>query len=117
MKIQVKAESMLASLNVTESKNEQIQVENETIVTGGSASDYDVLINKPSINGVKLEGDKSLDELGIKEYTFKEGLKVNTKREVSVDVSNEVEEDNTKPITSAAVFTTVGNIDVLLKTI
>lgn len=30
-----------------------------------SASDYNMLINKPSINGVVLIGDKSLDDLGI----------------------------------------------------
>ena len=36
---------------------------------------------------------------------------------LSVDVASEVDEDNTKPITSAAVFTEVGNINVLLSLI
>lgn len=33
---------------------------------------------------------------------------------LSVDTASEVEEDNTKPITSAAVYTEVGNINALL---
>lgn len=36
---------------------------------------------------------------------------------ISVITTDEVEEDNTKPVTSAAVYTEVGNIGVLLKTI
>lgn len=36
---------------------------------------------------------------------------------LSVNTADTVEEDNTLPITSAAVQTTVGNIEVLLKTI
>ena len=36
---------------------------------------------------------------------------------LSVNTTNQVEQDNTLPITSAGVFTTVGNIEALLKTI
>ena len=36
---------------------------------------------------------------------------------LSVNTTNDIEQDNTLPITSAGVFTTVGNIEVLLKTI
>lgn len=36
---------------------------------------------------------------------------------MSVDTTNEVDKDNTKPITSAAVDATLGNLDILLKTI
>lgn len=36
---------------------------------------------------------------------------------ISVITTNNVEQDNTKPITSAGVYTTVGNINELLKTI
>lgn len=36
---------------------------------------------------------------------------------LSVDVVNDAEEDNTKPITSAAVYTEIGNINSLLHTI
>lgn len=36
---------------------------------------------------------------------------------LSVNTTNSMEQDNTQPITSAGVFATVGNIEVLLKTI
>ena len=36
---------------------------------------------------------------------------------LSVNTTDMVEQDNTLPITSAGVYTTVGNIEVLLKTI
>lgn len=46
-----------------------------------------------------------------------ENLKINEDGVLSVDTATEVEEDNTRPVTSAAVQTTVGNIEILLKTI
>lgn len=36
---------------------------------------------------------------------------------LSVNTTNDMEQDNTLPITSAGVFATVGNIEALLKTI
>ena len=36
---------------------------------------------------------------------------------LSVNTTNNMEQDNTLPITSAGVFATVGNIEALLKTI
>lgn len=36
---------------------------------------------------------------------------------ISVQTAPNVEKDNTKPITSAAVYTEVGNINILLQTI
>lgn len=49
-------------------------------------------------------------------YKIGHGLKVidNT---LEVDAAEKVEQDNTLPITSAAVYTTVGNIEILLGTI
>lgn len=47
-----------------------------------------------------------------------DGLKLDLETNtLFVDTASEVEADNTKPITSAAVYTTVGNIEVLLSTI
>lgn len=46
-----------------------------------------------------------------------ENLKITEEGVLSVDTATQVEQDNTKPITSAAVHTEIGNIDVLLKTI
>ena len=37
-------------------------------ITKEGTTDYEALTNKPSINGVKLTGDKSLSDLGINEY-------------------------------------------------
>lgn len=56
----------------------------------------------PSSGGYRIGGGLKLD------------VETNT---LSVDTADEVEEDNTLPITSAAVYTTVGNIEVLLGTI
>jgi len=50
-------------------------------------------------------------------YEIGQGLKVNEKNELVVDTTNNVEQDNTKPITSAGVFTVVGNVEALLDTI
>lgn len=44
-----------------------------------------------------------------------ENLKIDENGVLSVDTATEVMQDNTKPITSGAVFTEVGNIEVLLK--
>lgn len=49
-------------------------------------------------------------------YEIGDGLKV-VDGTLMVDTVNDVEEDNTKPITSGAVYTTVGNIDALLQLI
>lgn len=49
-------------------------------------------------------------------YEIGHGLKV-TGNTLEVDTAEEVEQDNTLPITSAAVYTTVGNIEILLGTI
>ena len=46
-----------------------------------------------------------------------ENLKINAAGVLSVDTAAAVEQDNTRPITSAAVYTEVGNINALLETI
>lgn len=65
--------------------------------TTGGASSWDDLTGKP------------FDTLGT-------GLKVEDGT-LMVDTADEVEQDNTKPITAAAVYTEVGNINALLATI
>ena len=49
-------------------------------------------------------------------YKIGYGLKVEDNT-LMVDAADAVEKDNTKPVTSAAVFTEVGNINALLATI
>ena len=51
-------------------------------------------------------------------YTIGDGLKLDAATNtLSVDTADAVEEDNTKPVTSAAVYTEVGNINAMLATI
>lgn len=52
-----------------------------------------------TLGGVKIGENLKIDENGV----------------LSVDTASEMAEDNTKPITSGAVYTEVGNIEVLLK--
>ena len=51
-------------------------------------------------------------------YQIGDGLKLDAETNtLSVDTADAVEKDNTKPVTSAAVYTEVGNINALLATI
>ncbi|MCI7135250.1 MAG: hypothetical protein MSA04_09540 [Clostridiales bacterium] len=51
-------------------------------------------------------------------YTIGDGLKLDAATNtLSVDTAAAVEKDNTKPVTSAAVYTEVGNINAMLATI
>ncbi len=51
-------------------------------------------------------------------YRIGHGLKLDqSTNTLSVDTADQVEQDNTLPVTSAAVAATVGNIEVLLGTI
>ena len=54
-----------------------------------------------TLGGIIVGSDLSITENGV----------------LSVDKANVVQEDNTKPITAAAVYTEVGNINALLATI
>lgn len=81
------------------------------------SNNYEDLENKPSINGTILIGDKTAEELNLQEKLNK-GDNIEIKDNViSVITTNDVEGDNTKPITSAGVYTIVGNINVLLQII
>lgn len=59
-------------------------------------------VNNLDISGVVIETDETLSYLN--------GV-------LSVNTADEPEADNTLPITAAAVHTTVGNIETILKTI
>ena len=51
-------------------------------------------------------------------YTIGHGLKLDAETNtLSVDMADKIEQDNTLPITAAAVYVEVGNINALLKTI
>lgn len=87
----------------------------QNVVSG--ATNYNALSNKPKINGVELVGNKTTEDLGIQSNLIA-GDNIEIKEnKISVLTADKVEQDNTKPITSAAVYTEVGNINVLLQTI
>lgn len=115
MTVQIKSVPNTAKITVNARDGTgNIKLTNETIVTGGGSNDYNTLINKPTINCVTVEGNKTLEDYG--NWKIGDGLKISD-QVVSVDTATDVEQDNTKPITSAAVYVTVGNIDSILKTI
>lgn len=62
----------------------------------------DYLKENPPSGGVNFKPDHTL--------TLKDGI-------LSVNTTDQMEQDNTLPITSAGVYATVGNIEALLKTI
>lgn len=81
----------------------------EALETMGGATDEQVatavekyLERNPIDTGVQFETDNTL--------TLKDGI-------LSVNTTDQMEQDNTLPMTSAGVYTTVGNIEALLKTI
>lgn len=51
------------------------------------------------------------------QYKIGHGLKVTGGDTLEVNTTDEVEQDNTLPITASAVYATVGNIEILLGTI
>ena len=90
---------------------------NATLVEGGvpaGTTDYEKLKNKPSINGVELNGNVTLEQLGL----IGNGLKYDKEtNQLAVNMADDVEQDNTLPCSSSLVYQTVGNIQELLKTI
>lgn len=50
-------------------------------------------------------------------YKAGENIEITSDGTINVLTTNEAEQDNTKPITSAGCYTIVGNIEALLKTI
>ena len=75
-------------------------------------------------NGVSEEQIASAVEKYLDEHPVDSGVDFETDRTLklengilSVNTTNDMEQDNTLPITSAGVFATVGNIEALLKTI
>lgn len=81
-------------------------------------------IDRIEQNGVSEEHIQNAVEKYLEENPIDAGVQFETdptlKLEngiLSVNTTNQMEQDNTLPITSAGVFATVGNIEALLKTI
>lgn len=63
------------------------------------------------------EVQKVTEYVGGLPYTAGDHIDITPEGKISVLTADEVETDNTRPVTSAAVATQVGNIEILLKTI
>ena len=48
------------------------EIDTDIEITMGGTNDYNDLMNKPSIEGVELVGDKTLEELGVEALTPQE---------------------------------------------
>ena len=77
--------------------------------------------NTPNANGLKMIDADISDGIifvntGGSSYEIGDGLKLEG-NVLSVDTATEVEEDNTKPVTSGAVYVQLGNVEALLENI
>ena len=81
-----------------------------TVTRGSEVQTMDVLDGSGADAPIASETVAGIVRVG-------ENLKISADGVLSVDTATAVEEDNTRPVTSAAVQTTVGNIEILLKTI
>ena len=73
-----------------------------TVTNGSGGGSADVPIASETVAGIVRVG---------------ENLRISADGALSVDTAAAVEQDNTRPITAAAVYTEVGNINALLETI
>ena len=73
-----------------------------TVTNGSGGGSGDVPIASETVAGIVRVG---------------ENLRISADGALSVDTAAAVEQDNTRPITAAAVYTEVGNINALLETI
>lgn len=70
-----------------------------------------------SVTDVTLQASLNAQVHTSSNITLGHALLWDSQGRLAVDVANDAEADNTRPITAAAVFTEIGNIDVLLQTI
>lgn len=81
-----------------------------TVTRGSEVQTMDVLDGSGADVPIASETVAGLVRVG-------ENLKINADGVLSVDTATAVEEDNTRPVTSAAVHTELGNIEALLANI
>ena len=97
----------------------------DAVVEGSGPPGRDALLNGENVLELRAGDNVSIrQEAGVMTisarggYQIGSGLKLEEETNtLSVDTAAWVEEDNTRPITSAAVYETVGNIQILLETI
>lgn len=110
---------VLEKLN-TKDKSNLVNAINEVVSNGGGTTNYNLLQNKPSINNVKLEGNKSLEELGIQprgnyvdinNVTAITGLLENLNTEDKETLVNAINEVNGKTVKVLTGTPELNNLD------
>lgn len=86
--------------------------ENTDTVYKLEITDVNGSFTTPNLKGEKGEGGSATVDLKAGS-----NIEISEDNVISVLTTNDVEHDNTRPITSAGVSTIVGNIDILLQTI
>lgn len=61
----IELEEDIIDISVENEKDTEMELENSDLVPTGSVGDYKKLENKPRIEGVELEDDKTFKELGL----------------------------------------------------
>lgn len=123
MKLAVKFSENSQVFNSTFNETQQVFSSNfkevQQVTNGGGTTLHDVLLNRDKSNQHPMSAITGLVEaLNTKATSFKTDETLSMKNgTLSVNTTSEVESDNTLPITSAAVSTTVGNIEILLSII
>lgn len=65
-----------------------------------TTTDYNALTNKPTINGVTLEGNQSSSSLGL-----------------NITIDSELSETSTNPVQNSTIYAAIGNIESILNTL
>lgn len=65
-----------------------------------ATTDYNALTNKPTINGVTLEGNQSSDSLGL-----------------SITIDSELSETSTNPVQNSTIYAAIGDVESILNTL
>lgn len=98
-----------AELEVKLEKEPELQAEFD----GGE--EFDVRMQNLKVVNTGNTGIATESSLGV--VMVGENLKITEQGVLSVDMAGAIEEDNTRPISSAKVYAEVGNINALLATI
>ena len=116
--VQFSSENSDQRMDLSFEDSQDLSVNFGEIQTVTTQTDYELLTNKPQINGVELVGNKTTEDLGIDVWPSggSTGDILTRRGEGAVweTPANHAEEDNTRPITAAAVYTEIGNINALL---
>lgn len=90
-----------------------------TVGTPTSPARMELALNPvKTVNGIAPDENGNVEVSNGVDFTTDATLTLDPETKVlRVNTTNDMEQDNTRPITSAGVYAAVGNIEALLKTI